>query len=602
MIETLRKLYKLFTPRERQRLGLVFVAIVITAIIEVAGIASILPFLSIVSDPGMIQENEILNWLYNSLGFQSKNRFLLFSGIVVLVIITLSNVFAAITMWGLNRFAWMRNHTLSRRLLKRYLYSPYSFFLNKNTSELGKNTLDEVRQVINGVLRPGLNMVAKGIVSLAIFALLLFINPWLALLVTAVLGGAYGLIFYLMRRTLSEIGDMRYEANIDRYRSVNEAFGGIKLLKLIGLENSFLSRYTDASFKYSRSRASIEVINTVPRYLIEVIAFGGLLVIILYLLLTGGGLKQVLPLAGLYAFSGYRLKPQIQQVFHGFTSLRYNAPALESLYSDMKPDEGNWEKEVANSKKFEPISLRERLELKSITYAYPGTRAPVLNGVNLNISANSTVAFAGETGSGKTTIVDVILGLLRPDEGKLVVDGAPIKEKNLRAWQVNLGYVPQEIYLNDTTLANNIAFGVPEPNVETERVKQAAKDARIHEFVENQLPDGYDTAVGEKGVRLSGGQKQRIGIARALYRKPDLLVLDEATSDLDTVTERSVYGAIAGSEELKTVIIIAHRLSTLKTCDEIFLVEEGEIISSGTYEELSERSDRFKDFLDSGLE
>lgn len=605
MLETIKKLYDLFTPHERRRLGLVFIAVLGTAAVEVGGIASIMPFLSMVTNPDMIHDNEILNWLYNFFGFQSENRFLVFSGGVVLIIITLSNVFAAITMWGLYRFTWMRNHALSRRLLKRYLGSPYSYFLDKNTSDLGKNILDEVRQVIRGVLIPGLNMLTRGIVALAIFGLLLFVNPWLALLVTAVLGGTYGTIYALVRRRLKYIGEKRYESNQERYKSVNEAFGGIKLLKLLGLEDSFISRYADASMDYSRNQASIQIINKVPKYLIEIIAFGGLLVIILFLLIRGEGLEQVLPLTGLYAFAGYRLKPQIMQVFKGVTSLRYNAPALQSLYEDLKLDADLTVQSSTSpspNQPNEPLHFEETLELDSVNYSYPNSNQRVIKDLNLTINANSSVAFAGETGAGKTTIADLILGLLRPTDGKILVDGTEITDENLLSWQANLGYVPQDIYLQDVTVRNNIAFGVDSEEVDHEKVVKAAKMANIHDFIVDEMPDGYDTVVGERGVRVSGGQSQRVGIARALYHDPEVLVLDEATSDLDNVTERKVHEAIENVAQAKTLIVIAHRLSTIESSDKIFFLDHGRIVDSGSYGELVETSPEFRDMAVVGNE
>jgi len=604
MLETLKKLYDLFTPRERRRLALVFIAVLGTAAVEVGGIASIMPFLSMVTNPEMIHENKYLSWAYNFFGFQSNNRFLVFSGGLVLIIITISNTFAAITMWGVARFTWMRNHALSKRLLKKYLHSPYSYFLDKNTSDMGKNTLDEVRQVILGVLRPGLNTVAKGIIALAIFALLLFTNPWLALLITVVLGGTYGVIYALVRKKLKQIGERRYAANEERFKAVNEAFGGIKLLKLLGMEDTFLERYADASLEYSNHQATRSIINRVPRYLIEIIAFGGLLVIILFLLLRGEGLQQVLPLTGLYAFAGYRLKPQIQRVFQGFTRLRYNAPALKSLYKDLEPETGSKTSGKMNkdfgrrTSDLGPLPFRDSLKLESITYTYPNAQQPVIQDLDLEIEAHTSVAFAGETGAGKTTIADIILGLLRPDEGEMLVDGTEVTDQNLHRWQANLGYVPQEIYLQDATVADNIAFGVDSEDIDQNKVVQAAKMANIHEFVADEMPKGYDTMVGERGVRLSGGQAQRVGIARALYHDPEVLVLDEATSDLDNVTERKVHEAIENVAKAKTLIVIAHRLSTIEDSDQIYFLDQGKIVDSGTFDELLTKSDDFRSMAD----
>lgn len=594
MLSVSRKLLALLNAHERKRLYLLFAAVLATAFAEVAGVASVMPFLSLVANPESVHDSAILSWVYETFGFPSENRFLFAVGVGVLVVLTVSNTLAAVTIWGLMRFAWMRNHALSRRLLGRYLARPYVFFLNRNTADLGKNILMEIQQMINQLLIPGLQALARGVVALAIFGLLVAVDPVLAVVIALVLGGAYGIIYVGVRRLLYRIGQDRFAANRERFQIANEAFGGIKHLKLLGREPAFLDRFTGPSKRFSSAMATSMVLSQAPRYALELIAFGGVLVIVLYLLATGYGLEGVLPLAGLYAFAGYRLMPSLQQVFRGVTQVRFNAPILESLHEEL---EGVADDPLKGRRASDPAALpfQDRLTLSGVRFRYPEARAPALDDVHLTIEARTSVAFVGPTGAGKTTLADVILGLLHPEHGEIRVDGVAITDENRVNWQVNLGYIPQDIFLQDASVARNIAFAVHPDDVDMDAVQAAARMANIHDFIEAELPDGYETTIGERGVRLSGGQRQRVGIARALYHDPEVLVMDEATSALDSVTEGAVFEAIRNVAATKTLIIIAHRLATIRDCDVVHMLDHGRIVASGTYDELLSRYAQFQE-------
>ncbi len=591
MIAMIRKLFKLLNPRERRNLILVFGTVVLNALVEVAGIASVVPFLTLVANPSAVQDNAILHWIFTTLGFTSVNWFLLFLGFIVLGVLVLSNGVAALATWAMLRFSWMRNHSLSRRLLASYLHRPYVFFLNQNTAELGRNILMVTQQVVNGVAIPGMQTLAKGFVIFFIMALLLAINPVLALIMTVALGSAYGVIYFFVRRKLSRIGKEQVEANKERFKVANEAFGGIKLLKLLGRDKVFIERYSKQSFRYSDRMASAALISSLPRYAMETIAFGGIMVVVLYLLGMHRNLGQVLPLVGLYAFAGYRLMPALQVFFSGAAQVKFNAPALDILYEAL---EENAITETPVDLHIEPLPFHQTLELRNVTFRYPGAGLPAIDGLNLAINAGTSVGFAGRTGAGKTTTVDLILGLLRPASGCIYVDGMEITDENLTRWQRSLGYVPQEIYLTDDSVARNIALGVSDAQIDINAVECAARIANIHDFIVTSLPEGYQTAVGERGVRLSGGERQRIGIARALYHDPAVLVLDEATSALDGATEEGVFQAIANVAKVKTLIIIAHRLTTVKDCDVVYVVDDGRIVAQGKYDELLSSNTQFR--------
>ncbi|MCS4176178.1 ABC transporter ATP-binding protein [Salinibacter ruber] len=595
-MNVLRKLFSLLTRRERRNLYILFVAVLLMASLQVASVASIMPFLSVASDPSIIQENEYLRWAYATFGFDDDRSFLIALGLGALLALVVSNVFIILTRWAMERYSWGRNHSLSRRLLRSYLYRPYEYFLTRNSSELGKNILEEVKEVTDQMLKPTLRGVAKAVVALFIVGFLVYFDPVVALMVTVVLGAAYGAIYLVVRSQLDERGEARVEANTKRYQFVGEAFGGIKEVKIQGKEEAFLNLYDDPSERYARNQALYRVIKKAPRYIIEMVAFGGIILIAVYLIAVRESLQQVIPVLGLYAFAGYRLLPALQEAFHGLASARFNIAALTKLHRDLKglAEARSSASGGADGTAAPPLLLEEELALREVSYTYPDADRPAIKNLSLAIPARSMVGFVGKTGSGKTTAVDLALGLLRPQEGEITIDGTPLRANNLRRWQQTLGYVPQHIYLSDDTVARNIAFGVPRDQIDMETVREAARRAHILDYVEQDLPNRWETVVGERGVKLSGGQRQRIGIARALYHDPSVLVFDEATSALDQSTEAGVMEAIYDLEGEQTILIISHRLSTVQRADNIFMLEEGRKVGEGSYDELLDQHAKFR--------
>lgn len=595
-MDVLRKLFALLTRRERRNLYILFVAVLVMASLQVASVASIMPFLSVASDPEVIQENQYLHWAYSTFGFEQRSSFLIALGIGAFTVLVISNGLIVLTRWAMERYAWGRNHSLSRRLLRSYLYRPYEYFLTRNSAELGKNILEEVKEVTDQMLKPALRGVAKGVVALFIVGFLVYFDPVVALMVSAVLGTAYGGIYIVVRDQLDRRGANRVAANTKRYQFVGEAFGGIKEVKIQGKEEAFLDQYDDPSKQYARNQALYRVIKKAPRYFIEAVAFGGIILIAVYLIAVEENIQQVIPVLGLYAFAGYRLLPALQEAFHGLASARFNVAALNKLHHDLDaafgPADADLEADSDGSGR--SLSLDDTLALQGVSYRYPESDEAAIKDLSLEIPARTTVGFVGRTGSGKTTAVDIILGLLRPQEGTITIDGTPLHEDNLRQWQREIGYVPQHIYLSDDSVARNIAFGVPRDEIDFEAVKDAARRAHIYEFVTESLPEKWETVVGERGVKLSGGQRQRIGIARALYRGPSVLVFDEATSALDQSTEASVMEAIYELEGEHTLLVISHRLSTVQRADNIVMLEDGKKVGEGQYEELLHEHSKFR--------
>jgi len=591
-MQIFKKLLFLLTPHERKRAGLLLIMILIMAILDMIGVASILPFMAVLTNPGLIEANNILNSIFQFskvFGIESNQQFLFALGICVFIVLLVSLVFKALTNYAQLRYLQMREYSISKRLIEGYLHQPYSWFLDHHSADLGKTILSEVAQVIGGGLRPYLELIAKGVVAIVLIILLILANPKLALIVSISIGGAYGLIFYFIRGFLNRIGKKRLESNQLRFMALNDAFGAIKEVKVGGLEQIYVKNFSDPGKIFALTRASSQVISKLPRFFLEAIAFGGIILIILYMMSQTGNFNNAIPILSLYVFAGYRLIPALQTIYSSITELTFISPSLDKLYEDIK------NLRLLNKSQDQGVlSFNKTIALKNVYYNYPNESRNALKDINLSIRAKSTVGLVGTTGSGKTTTVDIILGLLKTKKGSLEVDGKVITNQNTRSWQRSIGYVPQHIYLSDDTIAANIAFGVDPKDVNQANVEKAVKIANLHEFVMEELPKQYQTTIGERGIRLSGGQRQRIGIARALYHNPQVLILDEATSALDNQTEKAVMDAVDNLSKNITIIMIAHRLSTVKKCDQIFLLEKGQLKAQGSFEELIKIDENFR--------
>jgi len=597
VIETLRKINDILEPAERRKALLLLAMMIGMGLLEATGVASVMPFFAVVSDPAVVRENRYLNALYEGLGFASVDSFLLYLGGAVFVIVVGSLVFRALTQWAMAYYVQMRGYSLSSRLLSAYLGRPYSFFLNHHSADLGKSVLFEAHQVVSGVLMPAAQLVANGILAAFLFGLILASGPEFALAAIALLGGAYVLIYMLVRRYLGRIGLARMRSNRERYQLAQEALGGIKDVKVLGLEGGYLRSFLRPARRFARSQAASQVVGLLPQFILQALAIGGLIVFLLIELASRErGITDLLPLMALYAFAGLRLLPALQQVYLAVTRIRYSRPALDALHADLTASQAaaTAHRALEVREEPEPLPLREKLQLEGISYTYPQADGASVHNLTVSVPARSVVAFVGPTGAGKTTVIDLVLGLLEPQDGRLTVDGTCITRENVRAWQRNIGYVPQHIFLSDDTISANIAFGVLPSAVDAAAVERAARVAKLHDFIVRETPKGYDTVVGERGVRLSGGQRQRIGIARALYRDPEVLVLDEATSALDNLTERAVMDAMQSMAGSKTIILITHRLSAVRGCDTIHLMDGGRMRASGTYQSLLDSDSSFR--------
>ncbi len=587
--------YHLLSPIHRQALWGLGALMLLSAIFEMAGIASIMPFMSMVADPEIVTHNHWLSLVFHRFGFVSPRSFMIFLGCTVLGVLFLSNLVAALTVWSILRFSFTAGRDLAQKMFAVYLNHPYVFFLNRNSSELVQNTLFEMGRTVNNVLIPLLTILARSTIAFSILILLFSVKPTLALVSGTILGGAYGLVYLGVRKTLARSGQDISLANARRTQIAYETFGGIKDIKILGREKNFFDLFRKPVERYALLQSHTQMISLLPRYALETMAFGGIIGIVLYLLSTGQNLSATLPLISLYALAGYRLMPALQQIFANWSIVRFNISAVDRIARDIDTLPGASKNQpTVPPPSGRKLPLTRAIELDHVTFHYPGREEPVLDQVSLVIPANTSIGLVGSTGSGKTTTLDILLGLLEPTGGYLRVDGQLIDRKNVRQWQATIGYVPQQIMLLDDTVLKNIAFGIPDGEIDREKVVEAAKLAHLHDFVTSDLPQGYDTPIGERGVRLSGGQRQRIGIARALYHEPSVLVLDEATSALDNITENVIMEALNTLSRNKTVIMVAHRLTTVRECDTIVVLDRGRVADSGTYSSLLERNDFFR--------
>lgn len=592
----INSILSLITKKEKINLFFLFLSMFTLALFEMAGIASIMPFMAMVADPNIFMNNKIVKQIYVFFYFTNEYEFLYFLGIFVLLLLVLSNFLRGITNWLMLKFSNNLYFKIACRLLEKYLSEPYVFFLNRNTSEMGKNVLEEVRNAVAGVIGPCLQVISSFLLSLFILALLLVIDPLIACSIAFILGGSYFIIYFFVRKKLLTIGKGQVYENSKKFKIASEALNGIKELKILGNEKYYLEQFAIHASRHAEYNTTAGVISQVPRYGLEVVAFGGILLIVLYFLGSEQNVGNMIPLLALYAFSGYKLLPALQQIFASVTTIRYNIAAINVIDQDMKNSRNNCtdKNSLFNLYDDNLIFSKNNIELKNITFFYPGKSCPALDNVSLSIKEKSIVGFVGATGSGKTTIVDCILGLLSPSIGSIAIDNTVLSSDIIKKWQRNIGYVSQQIFLSDDTILRNIALGLQDSNIDKNSVIHAAQLANIHDFIEKELPESYQTVIGDRGVRLSGGQRQRIGIARALYRDPAVLILDEATSALDGVTEEAVMEAIQSLTRKKTIIIIAHRLTTLQDCDVIYHLKGGKIVEFGTYEYLYKTSEWFQ--------
>ncbi len=575
MYQLFKRTFQEIDAAGRRRLVMLAIAMTVTAILDVVGVGAIIPLTALLVQSDVVATQPHFQRLMVMLNLASARDLTVVLGLATLAILVVVNLLQVWTIWLQLDTTWQQGRKLSERLLAAYLSRPYAWFLQRNTSALINTLFQEIVRVVGNVLDPVLTLASRGVAALCLIGFLVYLNPWVALAAIVLLGGAYGALYLVLRPVITRAGEQAQREREVAHQAASEALGGIKDVKLAGLQGFMLARYAAPSAALARHEAITRLMAYAPRYVLESIALGAFIIGALVLARPATGEPSAVPLLAAYAVAGYRLLPSLQQMYASMTLLRYNVGSLEGIMKDIT--EGEAESRTAGKR---PSALAQpgdgRITLEAVSYSYPGAANPaVLQDVALEIRPKTSVALTGETGSGKTTLVDLILGLLQPTAGRILIDGELLTRANVGDWQSRIGYVPQNLYLIDDTIAANIAFGVSHGEIDMPRVIKAAIAAHLHEFVTSKLELGYDTRVGERGSRLSNGQRQRIGIARALYRNPQVLILDEATSALDYDTEEAVIDAVNSLSHELTIIMIAHRLHTIEACDEHYVVFDG---------------------------
>ncbi|WP_019906500.1 ABC transporter ATP-binding protein [Methylobacterium sp. 77] len=572
-MRALKDLFRILGARDRRHLALITIGLAIAAVIEVLGVASVIPFLTLVGDPSAAEHIPYLASIRDRLGLVDERAFLLVTGGAALAAILTTSLVNAVLTYAQLLYTNLFGFNLSRRLLARYVHRDHLFFAHANSAELAKNVLSEVDRLVSGVLTPLTVVASRAFSALAVIVFLLAYAPRLAFILGGGFGSIYVLLYLVMRARLARLGGVAIRDNEQRFRVVQETFGALTELRLYGRAEAFSGRFDAPARAYARATAASLLTGQVPRFAIEALAFGGVIVVVLVALAQGLDTAGMLPLLGLFAFAGYRMLPAFQNIFNSAALIRFSLPAVTVVADALV---GECEPPPRTSRR---LPFTDAIRFRGVSFDY-ATGRPALAGIDLTLSSNTTVGFVGRTGSGKSTLVALVLGLVQPTSGSVSVDGIVLDPETLPAWQNRIGYVPQDVFLIDGSVTANIALGIDPSAVDAAAVERAARLAGIHDVV-MQFERGYESGVGERGARLSGGQRQRLGIARALYHDPDVIIFDEATSSLDGETEAAVMAALSTLAGKRTLILIAHRLTSLAGADVVHVLDEGRLIASG---------------------
>ncbi|MGJ7457452.1 ABC transporter ATP-binding protein [Halomonas sp. RA08-2] len=597
MLSQLKELYSLLTVEQRKKLLFLQVLVVLMSLAEIASVVSIAPFMALVGDMSQLQGEGMMAALYRASGIETPRAFLFWLGIGVLAVLTGAALVSMYTIWRLSMYGARVGAELASRLYRHYMHQPWLFHASSSSSQLTNQIAQECQRITNDIIYPLMQMNAKLVLALLMSVAIFIYNPVVALAGLAIFSLAYILLYRTVRRRLTRNGKSISEAHQLRYKLMAEGFGGIKDALLLSRQQVFTDRFDEACERFAEAQGTTLAMIQAPRYAMELVAFSSVILLILYLLAAHqGNLGTILPVLSVYALAGFKLLPAFQQVYTSISQIRGNLAAFDALREDLRasaleqrtlchhltPDlqEGTW-------------GPRHSIRLENVTFTYPGKQEPALRGMDLEIPVNQIVGLVGASGSGKSTAIDLLLGLMEPSQGQLLVDDQPVTAANRRAWQNTLGFVPQSIFLADSSIRENIGFGLPPDVIDDEKVRHSASLAHLDELLA-ELPDGLETRVGERGIQLSGGQRQRIGIARALYHDAAVLILDEATSALDGITEKMIMEAIHDFTGKKTIIIIAHRLTTVRLCDRIYLMSKGQVVDQGNYQSLLKSNKTFQ--------
>lgn len=588
LVWELRQLLGYVSRRRQRQLGLLLILMIVSSLSEVVSLGAVLPFLGALSSAEAILASPQWQPLLAMFAIDTPAQLVTGLAMMFIAAVIVANGLRILTINVRTHLAANISSDLSCQLYERTLLQPYRFYVQNNSSDLINTVTGDTRALTNNILMPLVALITNSFVVLALVGGLFLIDARVAVTSAVVLGSTYAGLYRLRRNLLRRNSQVLVQSSQQQIKVVQEGLGGIRDVLLGGSQGFFLSAYQEVDLPYRYAIASNQVISQTPRYMIEALAMTAIGLLTLSLG-QDGDFSQVVPVLGSLALGANRLLPALQQSFSALVKIQGARASLQRILRGLQ-------RPVDPMQMWAPsigLSLEDELRFEDVWFRYSDYTGWVLQDLNLRIKARTTVGFVGSTGSGKSTTADLLLGLLKPQRGSIWVDGQPLEGERLRQWQQNIAHVPQSIFLADATIAENIAFGIPKEQIDFAQVCKAAQLAQIEQFI-HELPAQYETYVGERGVRLSGGQRQRIGIARALYRQASVIVFDEATSALDNATEREVMAAINGLSHQLTIILIAHRLSTVENCDLVLELSHGQVVAHGNYQELMERSSSFK--------
>ena len=566
----LKKIFKLFSKEQKIKFIIIILGSIFVSIFEVFGIFSIGPLIAIVIDPSVIFSNKYLYTFYNYFNFIDVRYYIICYGIFSLILISSSNLFFLIILIHTLKFSSINACYLENKLLSNYLNQPYSFFLKRSSSSLSKNILAEVGKISGGITTPIISLISKSILIVIIISSLILINIIYSLLIFLIFFLTYCCIYFFVKLKNIELGKLSEYSNLNRYSILNKAFSFFKMLKITSTENFFLNDYYFSSKNYNQSNASSLILGQFPRFIIEIIAAHVIILLTLYLFYNENS-GQVLSILSIYALAGLKLIPAFQEVYRSYNLINFYQFSLEKVLLDL-----NLNYKSVQLENVEIFKNFNKIKISNLSFSYESESKKIFSDVNIEISKGDQVGFIGKTGSGKTTFIDILIGLLMPTKGTIYIDDFNISRIS-NIWKSKIGYVPQNPFLIDGTILENIAYGQERTKIDLFKIEESTKSADIYDYI-NSLPNKFETHVGERGVRLSGGQVQRISIARALYKNPSVLVLDEATSSLDIHTEKKIMDSISNLSKDLTILIITHRFETLRHCNKIYKVENEKIL------------------------
>ena len=596
---SLQKLWHLLGGAERRRLGLLGVILLFAALIEVIGVGMVPVVVGAIAAPDQVLHSSFVGPMVEWLHVGNTRTLLALALCGLLAVFVLKTCYRLYATWMQARLLQDLRVRLSARLFNAYMRAPYAFHLTRNPADLMRNANQEVEHVVLYVISPILTMLGSMLVGLAVVIFMLTVQPWVTLIGLGFFGGASGLYLRIVRDRALKLGVQAQDHRAEAIKAVNQGLGGIKEARVMGREGFFVAAYNNSMSKLAESYRHQFVTGEMIGPSLELVAVVGLATIVAVLIGTGAIVEEIVPVLALFAAALLRLKQAVWQFATTVNSLRYQHVSVNPVYDDIQElaaSQANDEGTATQAR--QPTPFTRDIEVRDVSFRYNASSRDALQGINLTIPRGASVGLVGATGAGKSTLADILLGLLQPTGGTVTVDGADVRD-DLRGWQANLGYIPQSLYLIDDTLRRNIAMGLNDDEIDDARIQESTRIAQLDEVVAG-LPDGLDTLLGDRGIRFSGGQRQRVCIARALYHNPSILVLDEATSALDNLTEQRMVQELEERRGDRTLIVIAHRLSTVMSCDCLFLMRDGKLEASGTYDELLANNAHFREMASHG--